>query len=359
MYRSIQICRAIAALLVVLFHMGGTFSLQKYFGNKIFDVPFSFGHAGVEFFFVLSGFIITWIHCDDFGKANKLLPYLRKRIIRIYPAYWIIFGGGYLIALSFATLRSTVPHSPYIILDSLALLPQDSTISGKDGAPVLSVAWTLQYEMFFYVFFSIFILSRTLGVVVLIASLINYGTCHLSVCEFPRSFLSSDCIILFYMGVLVAYACRSPIRLDRPMFIVILAAAAFLATGLIETVAGRAQFPTYGRLIYGLFSGILIFALTRAEDGGQLFRNCSWLSLLGDSSYSLYLIHTPLISILCKLAIYIGLAGTSGGLITYPIVLSACVLFSLAFHLIIEKPILRSLSSSTSNATTVQAETPS
>jgi exopolysaccharide production protein ExoZ len=92
MYKSLQGTRALAALLVVLFHLGNTIALGKYFGIEAFAIPFKFGSAGVEFFFVLSGFIIFAAHRNDISKPRRLTNYISKRVIRIYPTYWIIFA---------------------------------------------------------------------------------------------------------------------------------------------------------------------------------------------------------------------------------------------------------------------------
>jgi peptidoglycan/LPS O-acetylase OafA/YrhL len=85
-----QAGRGIAALMVVIFHLNsGIFGKSKYYPD-IFWWVFSGGHAGVEFFFVLSGFIIAYIHLDQIGKPALLWPFLRKRFIRIYPTYWVV-----------------------------------------------------------------------------------------------------------------------------------------------------------------------------------------------------------------------------------------------------------------------------
>ena len=125
MYKSLQAGRAIAAMLVVLFHLGGAIAAQKYFGISAFSVPFSFGASGVEFFFVLSGFIIFAAHRNDIFQPRKLAGYLKKRAVRIYPTYWIVFLLVYFLALASPGLRDTVPHDLSVLVKSLLLIPQD------------------------------------------------------------------------------------------------------------------------------------------------------------------------------------------------------------------------------------------
>ncbi len=174
MYKSLQAGRAIAAVVVVLFHIGGTIASEKYFGISMFSIPFSFGNAGVEFFFVLSGFIIFTAHRKDLFKAHKFFDYLRKRIIRIYPTYWIVFLTTFLLAIASPGLRNAVPHDLFIIAKSLLLIPQDPAVIGGTGAPVIIVAWTLQYEICFYLFFALMILSRWVSMIAGISLLLIY-----------------------------------------------------------------------------------------------------------------------------------------------------------------------------------------
>jgi len=83
---GVQAARGIAALLVVVHHCAGTLALPKYAGVAFaggYFVPF--GRAGVDFFFVLSGFIIAWIHSGDVGDRSQLGQYTAKRLARIFP----------------------------------------------------------------------------------------------------------------------------------------------------------------------------------------------------------------------------------------------------------------------------------
>ena len=86
-FNYIQACRAAAAIAVVMFHISVTFAAAKYFNEPIFAQLLRFGSAGVEFFFVLSGFIIYFIHHRDIGNPMALGRFFRRRIERIYPSY--------------------------------------------------------------------------------------------------------------------------------------------------------------------------------------------------------------------------------------------------------------------------------
>src|SRR4026207_1339537 len=90
MFRSLQACRAFAALSVVLMHTSeGIFVRSKYFGHKPYGVFFEFGQTGVLIFFVLSGFVMWHAHSKDFGQPRRIGIYFWKRFSRIYPPYWV------------------------------------------------------------------------------------------------------------------------------------------------------------------------------------------------------------------------------------------------------------------------------
>ena len=112
LFTSLQAGRALAALAVVLFHLGGIVADAKYFNVPWVAAPFRFGDAGVEFFFVLSGFIIASAHAADISRPARLIPYLQRRMIRIYPPYWIIFAIVCVMALPLAATRATLPTDP-------------------------------------------------------------------------------------------------------------------------------------------------------------------------------------------------------------------------------------------------------
>ena len=86
---SLEIGRGLAALAVVMFHANAG---SRLVGGPDLHWMRALEH-GVDFFFVLSGFIIFAAHADDIGKRGQILPYLLKRGIRLFPLLWLVVIG--------------------------------------------------------------------------------------------------------------------------------------------------------------------------------------------------------------------------------------------------------------------------
>lgn len=342
MYTSLQSCRAIAALLVVFFHLGGAISAEKYFGISEFSVLFSFGSSGVEFFFVLSGFIILSAHRKDISQPRNIIGYIKKRLIRIVPSYWIIFLAVYFAAIMSPALRDTVPHDLFTIIKSLALFPQDNIYQNGSAAPVLVVAWTLQYEMAFYLLFSLAIINRWLGITISTAIICffiyNYPSKDL---PFPMSFITQDYILLFVFGMATSILCASKKTLSCNYFYYLTIGFILFSVISFDIIANLNLFEGQRTLIYGISSAFIIFGLVKAEDRGVIILKWEWLQTIGNSSYALYLIHFPLISLMCKIAIslHMNTMGVTGAIISYTAIATTCIISSVIFHKYIEKPI--------------------
>ena len=150
--QSLQVFRGLAALAVVAHH--AVLSTDAFVGKvpEVLAQILLMGYLGVDFFFVLSGFIIMYAHFADEGTGPAVRRYAFKRLVRIFPAYLpislaLIFLYAALPGFSGATDRD------YSLLSSLLLLP-------ADGPPALSVAWTLVHELMFYFVFLLFFISR-------------------------------------------------------------------------------------------------------------------------------------------------------------------------------------------------------
>lgn len=324
-----------------MLHLGGALAAEKYFGATNLAIPFSFGQAGVAFFFVLSGFIISHVHQPDIGRPEALLPYVLKRCIRIYIPYWLIFIPVYAAAISVPSLRGTVPTDFLTVTKSLILVPQNPDLVGGTGAPVLIVAWTLQYEMAFYFFFSFAIMRWWLGIVLSILMGANYFFCQENLCSFPSKFFASEWMLLFFIGIGVARLCYLKIKLPHPNHVALIGVGAFFAVAAFEVTCGSQSFFIDRILLYGLSSGIAILGLVRSEDQGLMASTPKWLVSAGGASFILYLIHFPLISLICKIAVSFGVRGYAGALLSGLGILLCCIAFATVLHKYVEKPLLK------------------
>ena len=130
-------------------------------GQTILNGLFLPGWSGVHFFFVLSGFIIFYGNSNDIANPAKLKSYALKRFKRIFPIYWLYTLGAlilnyfflYFVGHNFITWSG---HDLSSVIQSIALWP-----TNMDGATmfILPVAWTLTYEVIFYIVFAALIFS--------------------------------------------------------------------------------------------------------------------------------------------------------------------------------------------------------
>ena len=147
---SLEIGRFVAALLVAVFHIES--SIRKQYPDYTLDI-FRYGHAGVEYFFVLSGFVMYWVHNYDIGLKHKGIVFLKKRAIRILPMYWLALLSMLVGLVAFPHLREGATSSMVNNLCDLFLLPHQ-------GEMLLGVAWTLRQEFVFYMVFFVVIILR-------------------------------------------------------------------------------------------------------------------------------------------------------------------------------------------------------
>ena len=343
MYQSLQLCRAVAAVLVVLFHLGGAIGSDKYFKLPALAQGLYFGHSGVAFFFVLSGFIITHVHAGDLGRPERLPGYLRKRLARIYPPFLIVFGLVYAAGLATPSLRATLPTDALVVLKALLLLPQDIAVVGGTSALVLIVAWSLHYELLFYALFALAIVSRAAAAVAVAALALHGLSCLIgTACTFPRTFFASHWLVLFAMGVAVARLAR---RAVSPWLALGTAWTGVLGFALVALAEVSGLVPEDGALYlgYGLFSSFVVLGLVQAENAGAIAWRHPAVAALGDASYALYLVHYPLISLACKLALAAGLKGPFGAALAFAGTLALCLAVAHVFHRGVERPLLRLL----------------
>lgn len=150
----VQVGRAVAALVVVASHIPP-------FDHSEVNRAANFGSMGVEFFFLLSGFIIYHAHQKDLGRPERLGRFAFKRAIRIFPTYWAALVGVLLITFTLVSAAYRPDVGDGFLVRETLLLP------GHE--PFIGPAWTLRHELLFYGVFAIAIVNRAAGVAVFTA----------------------------------------------------------------------------------------------------------------------------------------------------------------------------------------------
>jgi exopolysaccharide production protein ExoZ len=313
----LEIGRALAALIVVLHHAD---QASAHFSDSAHPRIAMWGQFGVDFFFVLSGFIIFHAHRGNVSGLHSAQLYVFKRVARIYVPYLPVALGWMALLLVF---QSGPPEANgWSVLATLTLAPMQT-------ASALSVAWTLTYEMIFYSFFLLAFVSRPLlyGLgAVWCGYLLWVLTGSAPDLVQPAAQAMSNPIILeFFCGALAAMA----LPLIQPKWRLLILALGVL--GLIAViVTWTGQRVWLGGPLALIVLGLAMIPHNPAH--GALTRG---FIFLGAASYAIYLVHSPVISILAQVL---------QPLDQRPIVFVACVvagtLAGVVFHLIFEKPVL-------------------
>ena len=293
----IQVFRGFAALAVVLCHLSG--STEDYFNTSYLGGFFLTGYIGVDFFFVLSGFIITYVHFKDVENGTNKVSFLKKRFIRIYPFYWII-ATVYLILLILAKGKTThLDHtlSFYAVNDWLFVIGSYLLIPMNTN-PLIGVTWSLTYELLFYAVFFICILigvQKSRYLVIIWAVLIFSRLALLPFYEIPDILIFNERIIQFLSGCLVAYLILKSYFVNRILWIVLFIFGLLL---LYIAYPDSLKHP-FGILVLALVMGLIVYKIV-IVDIQKDNKYPDLLLLLGEASYSIYLSHVIFLSIFLR-----------------------------------------------------------
>jgi exopolysaccharide production protein ExoZ len=315
MLNNLQGLRAVAALGVVLFHFGLMPATA---------IPFEVGASGVDIFFVLSGFIIA--HSSS-RSARHFLPH---RLIRVIPAYWM----ATLVAAIFTLQNMDLAAASDWLVQSLFYLPHPS---GRP--PLIFVAWTLVYELAFYVLYWLALrFGASLAPFVCIPMLLGLALLHPPGIPGPWPLL-----LEFAMGIGIFLLADR----DRLLGIVpgsvglVMAAAGFALLAILPGVTGYTpdDYLSLVRVLcWGIPSAIIVLGLVVAEHRRLALRSRIAL-LLGAASYAIYLFHPIAVGQLLQLP-------PNPSPLSWALCLAAVgitVAVSVAFNIIIEVPLLRRL----------------
>lgn len=276
---NIQALRALAAYLVVILHLESLLPLSDACRKAL-----GLGAAGVDLFFVISGFIM--VHTTA-GRDVRPLPFVASRLARIVPLYWLLTLAVFVIALTVPSLLGSTTASPDHLVKSLLFIPFEKGSGAVQ--PMLPVGWTLNYEMFFYGLFGVSLLARDAVRVAVVCSSAIIGLVLIGQGAQPSStiaaFYTAPIMLEFVMGMWLGVASFRRARLSRGW------AGALLAVASGVLVLGSLLYPAGERVLWaGPPCAAIVWAAFSLEARGVALRN-RLLQSLGAASYALYLSH--------------------------------------------------------------------
>ncbi len=293
--------------------------------------------AGVDIFFVVSGFIMVHASGKLFGRPGAAKLFLERRIARIVPLYWAATTLFLLIGLAVpAVLNSGAPGLGQIAASYL-FWPAVSTQGLVQ--PVYSLGWTLNYEMLFYVLFAAALMlprasvvpAVTAALLVLVFSELLAGPLPL-----PFGFWGQPIVLEFAAGMALALLRRGGLHLASPLRWGIAAGGvAILLFGVhLQLPAGAWRDVA----LHGSAASLLVLAAVSGRNEGAPSAAMRALARVGDASYALYLVHPFVIRGLREVFMRAGLHEPTLFIV---VALAGAVIAALAAHHLFEVPATR------------------
>ncbi|MFZ1813634.1 MAG: acyltransferase [Rhizobiaceae bacterium] len=343
---TVQILRAVAVFAVVVSHaMHELVQLLRgaplVINEKLFP-----GDFGVDLFFVISGFIMVYVSRNSFARAGASLDYVKRRLIRIVPLYWIMTSLMILVVILLPHSVDTATNDRVQWLSSYLFFPYARSSDGM-VRPVLGLGWSLEYEMFFYLLFAIGLMMRRTAAILFVSAMIGLtwalGRGPLSHVT-AVNFLGMPIIFEFVVGMVIGWLFVSGRRMPRMIALMLIVAG----VGILAFAPSFNEALERSRyLYYGIPAALIVM-------GSTLFRNSESFVVspvgleLGENSYATYLAHPFWLGALSLVCARAGLSTSmsSEGFIVWYLVLAILGSFACGFLLdrIVDKPLTRWLS---------------
>lgn len=310
--QNIQVLRAFAAINVLIFHIIGTAS--GYAASTVFIQTLQgWGENGVDLFFVISGFVM--LH-TQMKRRQAPMHFLKLRILRIVPLYWLLTAFVVIVCTISPNVFRGLSISLSHVFSSLFFTSQFF----NNSFPILCVGWTLEWEMLFYLVFTL---------ALRIQSWERFFLCVASMLVAIALITKYWIVLEFLMGMSVAYSLYHWRLSQGAGLWIFLMGFVLLLLSLVPSIAAQ---EWERALIWGIPSFLIVLGAVYARQSTS-----SLLSYLGDASYSIYLTQVFSIAAFYKLSSRLGIA-LHGDLLAL-----LCLLFSLALacgiYSFIEKPL--------------------
>jgi exopolysaccharide production protein ExoZ len=332
--QTLQVTRGVAANLVVFSHL---YTVEaRYAGGEILPAFSFYGVAGVDIFFVLSGFIMVVVA----GKGTRAIQFLWRRAARIYPPYWLVSLVVLATSLAQPTWVNSSAAGPVSLWRSFLLVP-DSTL------PLLAVGWTLIHEVYFYLVFAILLALRIpipvgllgWGLVLLLVTILGGDY----VASFPlgRAWtnpLTAEFVMGAAIGVLYDHKNMRGAAWAGATGIAMLATSiVFVAPAL--SLANNAHLDAWRVVLFGIPAALIVYWLAALEQN-TVRMPAKLLVALGDWSYATYLTHVLVLSALGRIIHSLAPSGAMASLVLIIVGVPAANLAGAVMFRLFERPTL-------------------
>ena len=307
--------------------------------NHIASFPPLFaGNAGVELFFLVSGFVMIVSSYDENGARLSWNQFLSRRLQRIIPLYWFFLTLKLLVFWAHPGVFKSSSLNTVNAVCSYLFLP--SYNSQHLLYPVIFIGWTLNFEMFFYYAFAVclaFAISPFRWLTVAFAIFAGLGLMGIGGSA-PAASLLSPLLLEFVGGmwlakVLVLSSKRIPARIA-----ILAPVMGFFLIGLTELLSENLVMK-FRVILWALPAAAVLFGFVALEDRGH-FRRRRFALIVGDASYSIYLTHVQIIPFVIA-----GVQGRSYSATAATAVflgtVAMCIVCGILVYFAIERPMTR------------------
>lgn len=295
---SIQALRGIAAYLVLFYHIqAAELIASAEAGNPPESLLgiFRNGFAGVDLFFVISGFIMVYVTHDRPGGLSTVKEFMLARVFRIYPPWWLFAG----LFAAYMIYQYGMPGDPKTLkaqdLGPIEYFVKSMLLMPLPATPILGVGWTLIHEMYFYIAFALILLTpaRTRfawvgvwGLLVISGAILGLSASHAY--NLP-TLIFAPLTLEFILGAFAAYVYMAGYRLMPWVFL--LAGSALLVIDMAIQPYPNPFTLEWGRVL--LFALPCTFIVYGAACLAHHFKGpvAGIMTHLGNWSFSLYLSH--------------------------------------------------------------------
>jgi len=346
---SLQLLRAVAVSLVIFVH-ASYYGVPKISAVNPVDSFYNlkqWGNLGVDLFFAISGFIMTIIY-ESYIKPSGWKTFFMKRIIRIVPLYYLLSCLDAFITIFIHHQSVSAPQ----IVKTLFFFPILDI--NKFVVPLISVGWSLSYEMYFYTIIGIALLFKKYIPQLVLVTLFSLGILGF----FWNSdivllkFLTSPLLLEFAFGIACGLIYRrflvSSINNYQRKILALgltISGVILMSLSFFMNVKWQINYQTviendnviafYRTIIWGIPTAIFMLGVILLEKSFQL-KTAPILILAGDASYSCYLIHGMVYPVVASVFKYLSL----GPILYLVVIIPICIGVSIIFYKIIEKPLV-------------------